>query len=189
MCASADASPTNAAAAAFTKFSLSPINTSDEGNEETDMHDLSSFHPLTKKQRLESPRSALVPADATAQNELDTTVPLDDDSTSESRIPLSGCMVTGETVKPKALFDMFRHQSTPMVSSRVVPVLCPAVASPLPCKQTAQQDYRPSLSRCASVPTEKLSDRVSIFDSFVFDGAYFSSSHLKSRWSIDHFHV
>ncbi|THD27374.1 M-phase inducer phosphatase [Fasciola hepatica] len=164
MCATANCSPTSATAVAFTKFSLSPINTSDEGTCEPDVHNLSSFHPLAKKQRLESPHSSSsIHTNAIISDELDSTVPLEEDSMNESEVvpPVSSCgRKEDNTGRRKTLFDMIRHQSTPMLPSRVAPVLFSVVPSPQPSRSTERQECRLSLSRRASVPTEKLSHKL-----------------------------
>ncbi|VDP80414.1 unnamed protein product [Echinostoma caproni] len=149
-----------AIASVFTKFSLSPINTSDESMSEREALDQSSFHPLHKKLRTESP-GACTYAIRPQNQELDATVPLDDTcplAEESANVHDEGKPEKELGSRPKPLFDMFRHQSTPMVPTRSKPFMCPAVASPLPVAPSTQPECKPSLSRCASVPVETFSE-------------------------------
>ncbi|KAF8561955.1 hypothetical protein P879_01658 [Paragonimus westermani] len=156
---------------AFAKFSLSPETNRSPGSMDSSFE--CSSRPQAKKQRVDLPIPGS-PDDScrSPQADLDSTVPIEDESVEDVPGELVGKPATSVELHPKPAFGMFRHHSTPMVPMRSIGLTVACSVAPSPMQTTVAKQPRlhlqSALTRCASVPartiSEKLSHCISVLD-------------------------
>ncbi|KAA3678206.1 uncharacterized protein DEA37_0012479 [Paragonimus westermani] len=149
---------------AFAKFALSPETNRSPGSIDSSFE--CSSRPQAKKQRVDLSIPGSDDGCRSPQADLDSTVPIEDESVEDVPGELVDKLATSVEPHPKPAFGMFRHHSTPMVPMRSVDLTVACSVAPSPMQTAVVKQPRlhlqSALTRCASVPARTISEKVNL---------------------------